>query len=287
MEAICRYIDAHADEPLTLAHLGRAAGLSAFELQRRFKATVGVSPRQYAEARRFGALKSALRAGRPVTEAIYAAGFGSSSRVYERTGSRMGMTPRRYGAGGAGLEISYAFLESAIGTVLVAATDRGICAVHIGADRERLVGQLRLELPKAELLLGAGGTGRGTHDGSSRALQLEAWTQSLAAILQGRASTAELPLDLRGTAFQMIVWQHLQQIPRGETRSYGELARAVGRPAAVRAVASACAANRVAVLIPCHRVIRGNGELGGYRWGLERKRALLAAERLPSPSPRR
>ncbi len=173
MEAICRYIDAHADEPLTLAHLGRAAGLSAFELQRRFKATVGVSPRQYAEARRFGALKSALRAGRPVTEAIYAAGFGSSSRVYERTGSRMGMTPRRYGAGGAGLEISYAFLESPIGTVLVAATDRGICAVHIGADRKRLVEQLRLELPKAELMPGrrrdqAGNTRRFTARASAR-----------------------------------------------------------------------------------------------------------------------
>lgn len=269
IEALCRYIDGHADEPLTLATLGERAGMSTFHLQRSFKAATGVTPRQYAEAARLRVLKSQLRSGESVTHAIVDAGYGSPSRVYEKVSTHLGMTPGEYRRGGLGTGISYVAYETALGWLLMAATDRGLCFVQFGDSAEALIAQLRSEFPQAKV---------GKMDEQARP-QFEVWMMVLAQQLGGAKTAAGLPLDLRGTAFQMRVWAYLMQIPSGELRSYSEVAAAIGHPKAVRAVASACAANRVGVLVPCHRVIRGDGGMGGYRWGLERKRALIDAER--------
>lgn len=272
IEALCRYIDANPEQPLTLAALAEHARLSPFHLQRRFKALTGVTPRQYAQAARLRLLKSGLRAdGASVTAAIHAAGYGSASRVYEQVATHLGMTPGEYRAGGRGARISYAASESALGWLLMAATDRGLCFVQFGGSEAALVERLRAEFPQAQIDAMA----------EPSRPQFAAWMAALNAQLSGAqaAAGATLPLDLRGTAFQMKVWDYLLKIPSGELRSYTEVAAAIGHPNAVRAVASACAANRVGVLVPCHRVIRGDGGLGGYRWGLERKRALIDAER--------
>ncbi|WP_428311499.1 methylated-DNA--[protein]-cysteine S-methyltransferase [Hydrocarboniphaga sp.] len=269
IEALCRYIDEHADEPLTLAALGERAGMSSFHLQRSFKAATGVTPRQYAEAARLRVLKSGLRSGESVTHAIVDAGYGSPSRVYEKVATHLGMTPGEYRRGGLGTAISYAAFESELGWLLMAATDRGLCFVQFGDGVDALIAQLRSEFPQADI---------GEMGGQARP-QFQAWMAALAQQLRGARTAAGLPLDLRGTAFQMKVWAYLMRIPSGELRSYSEVAEAIGHPKAVRAVASACAANRVGVLVPCHRVIRGDGGMGGYRWGLERKRALIDAER--------
>jgi len=271
IEALCRYIDAHAEQPLSLADLAAQARLSSFHLQRSFKALTGVTPRQYAEAARLRRLKAGLRSGESVTEAIVDAGYGSPSRVYERVATHLGMTPGEYRAGGAGSRISYAVEHTALGWLLMAATDRGLCFVHFGDSAQALIDRLAAEYPQAEI----------SAMSEAARPQFQAWMAALATQLSGAASSAagQLPLDLRGTAFQMKVWAYLLKIPPGELRSYTEVAAAIGHPAAVRAVASACAANRVGVLVPCHRVIRGDGGLGGYRWGLERKRALIDAER--------
>lgn len=277
IEALCRYIDAHADQPLTLDALAERAALSRFHLQRRFKAVTGVSPRQYLEAARLRLLKSGLRdqpSGR-VTDAIVEAGYGSPSRVYERIATHLGMTPRQYRDGGRGTAISYVIDDSALGPLLMAATDRGLCFVHFGDEAAGLLQRLRDEYPQADL--------QPMPDAARP--QFAAWMAALTAHLRGdgaSAPAASLALDLRGTAFQMKVWDYLLRIPSGELRSYTEVAAAIGHPSAVRAVASACAANRVGVLVPCHRVIRGDGGLGGYRWGLERKRALIDIERRPA-----
>jgi AraC family transcriptional regulator of adaptative response/methylated-DNA-[protein]-cysteine methyltransferase len=268
IESVCRYIETHAAEPVTLARLGRVARMSRYHLQRSFKVVVGVSPRAYAEALRVSALKSELRAGTPVTDAIYASGFGSASRVYERASSHLGMTPGRYRLGGRGVEISYATATVKLGTLLIAATDRGICAVTLGDRADELERALATEFPSANISPGPAG-------GSPA---LAGWMRALSAHLDRRLPLPDLPLDIRGTSFQTLVWSYLRRIPSGETRSYAEVARALGRPGAARAVASACARNRIALLIPCHRVIRGSGALGGYRWGLGRKRALLEGE---------
>jgi AraC family transcriptional regulator, regulatory protein of adaptative response / methylated-DNA-[protein]-cysteine methyltransferase len=273
IESVCRYLEDHAAETVTLTRLGQVARMSPYHLQRTFKTVVGVSPRQYGEALRVSALKSGLRAGSPVTDAIYAAGFGSASRVYERASSHLGMTPGRYRLGGRGVEISYATAATQLGTLLVAATDRGICAVTLGAGPVELQRALAAEFPHAKIAPGPIAT---TPD-------LARWMRALAAHLDRHSPLPDLPLDIQGTSFQTLVWSYLRQIPRGETRSYAELARALGRPRAARAVASACARNRIALLIPCHRVIRGSGALGGYRWGLARKRALLDQEAVPAP----
>ncbi len=263
----CAFIDAHDGRPPTLAALARHVGLSPAHLQRLFTRTLGVSPRAYAEARRTARLKAHLRAGEDVTGALYAAGFGAPSRLYERAGAALGMTPGAYRRRGRGLRIAFAVAPCALGLVLVAATARGVCAVYLGDDAEALEAELRAEFAAAAAIE------RDDH----------ALAEAVAAVAaridgDGRAGR-DLPLDVQGTAFQRRVWEELQRIPPGETRSYSALAEALGRPTATRAVARACATNPVSVLIPCHRVLRADGGLGGYRWGTARKRALLDAER--------
>mgnify|MGYP001559291388 CR=1 FL=1 len=269
VQQVCRYIEGHADEDLTLAALSRRVRTSPFHLQRSFKAIVGVTPKQFAEASRLKTLRGTLRDGRSVTDAIYDAGFGSSSRVYGRVDTRLGMTPKQYRQGGKGVAISYAVSETTLGTLMMAATDRGLCSVQIGERAADLVAGLAKEFPGAAI----------ARMRPQRGDQFARWMRSLAEHLEGVQQRIEIPLDIRGTAFQVMVWNYLQRIPYGEVRSYAEVARAIGRPAAVRAVGSACARNRLALVIPCHRVIRGDGALGGYRWGLERKRALIERER--------
>lgn len=267
---LCEHIRANADsgEKLDLEELSRLAGLSKGHLQRIFTATVGVTPRQYVEACRLGILKRELRAGESVTDAIYAAGFGASSRLYEKVDTRLGMTPRQYRQGGQGLEISYTVLASPFGPLLLAATDRGLCFVELGSDSESLLAGLRREFPAAKI----------ADEPTGVSPELETWSQALVSYLAGQSPKAELPLDVRASAFQFQVWTYLQSIPRGEVRTYKEVAEAIGHPKAMRAVGTACAKNPVALVIPCHRVIRGDGGLGGYRWGEDKKRKLLEAE---------
>lgn len=268
MQDLCAFIEAHP-ERATLAELSCRVHLSPSYLQRRFRAIVGVSPRRYAEACRLQALRGRLRSGEAVTDAVYAAGFGSPSRVYERVSERMGMTPGQYRTGGGGLAISYATASTPVGLLLMAATDRGLCDVRFGDDEASLREGLEAEFPAATITPRPAGTDTA----------FDAWMRAVREDLDGAgAGLLDLPLDIRGSAFRMRVWDCLQRIPRGETRTYREVAEAIDRPDAVRAVAGACAANRVALVVPCHRVIRGDGGLGGYRWGVERKRRLLEQE---------
>jgi AraC family transcriptional regulator of adaptative response/methylated-DNA-[protein]-cysteine methyltransferase len=260
-----RYIDEHADEPLPLARLAREAGVSPAHLQRTFTRVVGLSPKQYQEQRRVGALKSALREGHTVSSATYEAGFATGRRVYEAADDALGMTPGAYRRRGAGVTIHHTAVRTSLGLLLVAVTERGICAVSLGDDESALVAALHEEYPDATLVR--------ADDARDRLVD------AVVAHVEGRARGEDLPLDVQATAFQWQVWRALQRIPEGATRSYQAIARELGRPAAARAVARACASNRVAVLIPCHRVVRGDGALGGYRWGEARKAALLARER--------
>jgi len=269
MQAIAAFISAHAGEPLSLKSLADEAGMSPFHLQRRFKAEIGVSPKDYHAAERLKTFKSRLRSGESVTAATYEAGYGSTSRVYERVDGALGMTPSAYRAGGAGETIVFAVRPTAFGELLMAATERGVCSVAFGADKSALEAQLRAEFPRAIVQLAT----------SEAQIPLDAWMAALDAHLSAGGPRPDLPLDLRGTAFQIRVWRFLLGVKPGDVVSYSELAAGIGAPRAARAAAGACAANRLAVLIPCHRALRANGELGGYRWGLERKRALLDAER--------
>jgi AraC family transcriptional regulator of adaptative response/methylated-DNA-[protein]-cysteine methyltransferase len=262
---VCRYLETCLDEPVTLKKLGRELGYSPFHIQRSFKALLGVSPRAWAEARRLERFKRNVRRGASVTEALYEAGYGSSSRLYERSASQLGMTPAAYRNGAEGLEIGFTIAASELGRVLVAATERGLCAVRFGDSDAQLEADLRGEFPRATLR-------RAGHD-------LAYFAAAIERLVSGSAEAADLPLDIRGTAFQRRVWEALRAIPRGETRSYSEIAAAIGNPRATRAVARACAANPVAVAIPCHRVVRHDGAPGGYRWGAERKRRLLETEK--------
>ena len=264
VERVREYIDLHADEPLPLVRLAGEAGVSPAHLQRTFTRVVGLSPKQYQEQRRVGALKSALREGRTVSSATYEAGFATGRRVYETADDALGMTPGAYRRRGAGVTVHYTVVPVSLGLLLVAVTERGICGVSLGDAEEPLVAALRAELPGAELV-------RAT-DARDRLVD------SVVAHVEGTTSGDELPLDVRATAFQWQVWRALQRIPEGATRTYQEIARELGQPSAARAVARACASNRVAILIPCHRVVRGDGGLGGYRWGVARKAALLARE---------
>jgi AraC family transcriptional regulator of adaptative response/methylated-DNA-[protein]-cysteine methyltransferase len=268
---ICRYVESHLDEPLTLDMLGEQFHLSPFHLQRTFKEIVGISPQQYAEACRMGQVRSALRGGDGIGEAAYGSGFGSISRLYDKSDAQLGMTPGAYQQGGAGLEIVYTLEPCPLGRLLVAATDRGICAVKLGDDDNVLEDALRAEFNQAHLRRDAEGLGP--------------WVAAIVRYLEGHLPHLDLPLDVRGTAFQRRVWQELQAIPFGETRTYGQVAQALGQPKAARAVAQACAANPTALVVPCHRVVRKDGTPGGYRWGVERKEALLqqeAAQRRPA-----
>ena len=266
---LARHIQAHADERLTLADLSRRSNLSVSRLQKKFKSVFGVSPKAYQDAARLGRLKSALRGGDDITGAIFSAGYGSTSRVYGEAARSMGMTPSAYRAGGEGERIFYAYRESALGPLMMAATDRGVCFAQFGDSEPALLDQLKAEFPKADIDRSPGQEG----------LELERWVEALDAHLSQQAPRPDVPLDLRGTAFQLKVWRFLLSVPEGDVVSYSEVATGIGKPRATRAAASACGANRIGVLIPCHRVLRGNGELGGYRWGVDRKRTLLDQER--------
>ncbi len=269
IQKLCRYIETHSDQALTLQTLAERAGLSPFHLQRTFKATVGVSPKEYAEACRVRQLKDSLRTAGDVTEAVYKAGFGSSSRVYERADTRLGMTPRQYRRGGEKVTITYTTIATPVGPMMMGATDRGLCFVQFADSAEDLLKLLQQEYPAATL----------TPMSEPPHPDFVTWMQRLSEHLAGARPQLEMPLDIRATAFQMRVWNYLQTIPYGEVQSYGEVAAALGQPQASRAVARACASNRVALVIPCHRVIRGTGEMGGYRWGMARKRTILDRER--------
>jgi len=263
LDKIRAHIEAHLDRPVRLAELGRVAGLSPFTVQRMFKQAMGVSPLQYQRALRAASLRGALKQGDTVTNAIYNAGFGSASRAYE--GAQLGMTPARFAQGGRGERIGWAAVRSPFGWVIVGATERGLCWLALGNTAAEAEASLRAEFPAAEL----------KHDASLTKLV----NAALSAVNGTANASAELELDLRGTAFQLRVWKALREIPRGQTRSYSQLARELGNPNATRAVARACATNRVAVVVPCHRVVGASGSLTGYRWGVDRKRQLLDAER--------
>lgn len=259
-----------AETPPTLAELGRAVGLSPHHLQRSFKRLLGVTPRQYADARRQERLRAGLRSGQAIAGALYAAGYGSGSRLYENARTTLGMTPATYRRGGRGERIRHGVAVSPFGLVLVAATDQGICRIALGDSREQLRADLERELPAAELV--------------PADRELEGWIERLLADVAAGLPASDLPLDVRATAFQRRVWETLRRIPAGATATYGEVARAIGAPGAERAVARACARNPLALLIPCHRVVRGDGDTGGYRWGVARKRALLEREGAYAPS---
>ncbi len=264
VKAICRYIEQHLDEPITLQRLGKAFHQSPFHLQRRFKAVLGITPREYVDSCRMRQLKRNLQAGDNVTRAMYDAGYGSSSRLYEKTASQLGMTPDKYRRGAIAAAIRYTCADSPLGRMLIAATDRGICSIQFARSDGELIEGLRREFPFAV---------RKPDDSG-----LQAWAEALLSQMNGKELNSTLPLDIRATAFQRRVWTYLQSIPFGATRSYGEVAKAIGRPTASRAVARACATNPVAVAIPCHRVVREDGNISGYRWGVERKKTLLEME---------
>jgi len=269
---VCHLIEAHdSPETLTLASLSSQTDISRYHLQRTFKRIMGITPRQYAEARRLSRLKGLVKERNDVTSALYEAGYGSSSRLYERANERLGMTPATYLRGGSGMTIGYTVLDSPLGRLLVAATGRGVCAVSLGEVDADLVEALTQEYPAAEIHRDDVGVGE--------------WAAALVKHLSGWQPDLDLPLDLRVTAFQWRVYEELRSIPYGSTRSYGEIAGAVGLPNGARAVGHACATNPVALIVPCHRAIRKNKGLGGYRWGLERKKKLLARESGALPEP--
>jgi AraC family transcriptional regulator, regulatory protein of adaptative response / methylated-DNA-[protein]-cysteine methyltransferase len=262
---ICRLIDESVEESPDLAYLSQQVKVSLFHLQRVFKKLMGITPRQYVESRRTELFKAGLKEGQTVIKAMYDSGYGSSSRLYEKASAQLGMPPATYGKGGKGMTIAYTIVESRLGLLLVAATNRGICSVMLGDSNEELTDCLHHEFPRAEIW----------RDDDLLQLQVKTLLECLA----GQTPHADLPLDVQGTAFQMRVWEELRRIPRGQTVSYSELANRIGKPTAARAVARACATNPVAIITPCHRVIRGNGELSGYRWGIERKRKILEKEK--------
>lgn len=262
VERICRYIEAHAGEKVTLARLARFAGVSPFHLQRSFTREMGISPRQYLESCRFSNFKRQLRRG-SVTDSLVEAGYSSPSRLYETAKGKLGMTPKQFRAGAPNEQLRFTTFSTEIGDVLLAASAAGICGVQFldGRDPEAL---LHSEYPLANAVRDDAG--------------LKVWAGATAELIRGGSASRSLPLDIRGTAFQQRVWQELQRIPAGQTRTYSDIARKIGRPAAVRAVANACAANHLAVVVPCHRVVRSGGELSGYRWGVGRKQHLLERE---------
>jgi AraC family transcriptional regulator of adaptative response/methylated-DNA-[protein]-cysteine methyltransferase len=265
VRSACRFMESNLESPLTLSALGDLVGLSPAHLQRVFKRVTGITPRQYAEACRLDRFKSRLKQRRTVTMALYEAGYCSASRLYERAASHLGMTPATYQRGGHGTHIRYTLVPCPLGRLLLAGTQRGVCAVYLGDEDGELEAALGDEYPAAAV---------GRDDAG-----LKSWAEAVVNHLSGRQPHLDLPLDVRATAFQWRVWQELRAIPPGSTSSYREIAEALGQPTAARAVARACATNPVSVVIPCHRVVRGDGHLGGYRWGLGRKEELLKRER--------
>ncbi|HYH00213.1 MAG TPA: bifunctional DNA-binding transcriptional regulator/O6-methylguanine-DNA methyltransferase Ada [Terriglobales bacterium] len=265
---VCRYIDSNLEASLTLRELGSVVGLDPLHLQKVFKRTTGVTPRQYIEARRLAAFKVELRVNRrDVTDATYEVGYGSSSRIYERSSEQIGMTPGAYRKGAPGIRIRYATADCSLGRILLAASDRGVCSIKVGQSDSLLIAELFKEFPKALV------------EGDQETLG--AWVSQVVSQVEGGDVPSNLPLDIQATAFQRRVFEALRRIPRGETRSYSQLATEIGAPTSCRAVAQACAHNPVAIVIPCHRVVQANGELGGYRWGKDRKKRLLETEAQP------
>ena len=253
------------EESLSLRQLARTLGATQSTLRRAFVQVTGLKPRELAEALRLKRFKSLMREGKSITEALYETGYGSSSRVYERSNAQLGMTPATYRKGGLGMKLGYTIAKSPLGKILVAATERGISAVYLGDEESKLIAELREEYPRAEIAVASD--------------KFERWVKEVLLRIDGRPPHMELPLDLQATAFQRRVWKELQRIPPGRTRTYSQVARSLGEPKAVRAVAHACATNPVSIVVPCHRVVRQDGALAGYRWGLSRKEQLLASER--------
>lgn len=271
VERLCQYLQKHVDRRVPLSELGRLAGASPFTVQRLFQRVLGTSPSNYQRELRASELKHHLQTiqsarNGAVTEAIYRAGYGSSSRVYED--SRLGMSPGKYRAGGPGEQVGYCAMKCSLGWILIASTQKGVCAVLLGNSEKELQESLRTQFPAASIY---------------RDASLEPKIEQVLSQCRENTTARELPLDIRGTAFQQRVWQALRRIPRGKTMSYSEVAEEIGNPRAVRAVATACAQNRLALLVPCHRVIASNGKLAGYRWGLARKRKLLEMEGIATP----
>ena len=262
--AACRIIEQSPAAP-ALAELARRIGVSPYHFHRVFKQVTGLTPREYAAAQREKRLRSGLARGAAVTEAIFEAGYGSSARFYEKAGETLGMTPTRFRAGGAGAEIRFAVGQCSLGAILVASSERGVCAISIGEDPDALARELQDRFSRARLVGGDA--------------EFERLVARVVGFVEAPRLGLDLPLDVRGTAFQKRVWQALRRIPAGKTVSYTELAKRIGAPGSVRAVAGACAANLLAVAIPCHRVVRSDGAISGYRWGVERKRALLDREK--------
>ena len=269
IQAMCRYIEDNYQQRLTLNDLAKQAGLSPSHFQRIFKQVVGMSPKKYQDAWRMNKFKSQLKSGEDITDAIHNVGYESSSRIYEKLDTHMGMTPTSYRKGGDKVQISYASQKTSLGIVMVGATDRGICFLQFDDEVKPLLEQLKLEYPKAEVIPMP----------KNSQLMFKQWMDSLNQYLEGQVNLSKLPLDIFGTAFQKMVWEYLITIPAGELKSYKEVADAIGKPSAFRAVASACGNNKIAIAIPCHRVIRGDGSLAGFKWGLPRKRTLIDLER--------
>jgi AraC family transcriptional regulator of adaptative response/methylated-DNA-[protein]-cysteine methyltransferase len=265
VQRVCRLLNSNENESLKLPELASQAGVSQFHLQRTFKRVMGISPRQYLAARKIDNFKTLVRKGETVTNSLYESGFNSSSRLYEHASEELGMTPATYSRGGRGVDISYTTADSSMGRLLVAVTERGVCAVRMADSDADLEKDLREEFPNAEL----------KRDDSA----LRESVQKILNHLDKNEPRLDLPLDIKATAFQRQVWEHLRAIPYGQTVSYGDVAKALGKPGAVRAVGRACATNPVALVIPCHRVVREDKTLGGYRWGLDRKKKLLEHER--------
>ena len=263
------YVREHLDDKLNLARIAKAVGVSPFALHRRFKSELGISPRQFVESCRLGTLKNGLKKGANVTRAMMDAGYSSTSRLYEQSQPKLGMAPRQYATGADGLTIRYTTVNTKLGEVVVASTDKGICCVQF-LDGSKPEVALGTEFPRAMLV-------REDHTSAEIA-------EVIRSLASGSPVRVSLPVDLRGTLFQQQVWQELRKIPTGKTRSYAEVAAALGRPGASRAVARACATNHLAMIVPCHRVVRGDGSLSGYRWGAERKNALLKGEKAEAAS---
>ena len=262
---VCSEIEGSPDGSVSLRSLAAATGLSPAHLQRTFRGAIGITPRQYADALRVARFKSELRKGKDVTTALHEVNYGSPSRVYEKSDANLGMTPATYRRGGRGMNISFTIAPCSLGHVLVAATDRGISAVYIGDRDADLTAALRKEYPNAEIRRDSG--------------KHSAWVREIVRHLAGTNPRLDLPTDVVATAFQRRVWEALRAIPLGETRTYSEVARSIGQPTAIRAVARACATNPTSIVVPCHRVVRIDGTFGGYRWGIERKESLLERER--------
>ena len=265
VQRAARQLAESGEESIRLAGVARALGTTQGTLRRAFLQVTGLAPRELAEALRIKRFKGMLRSGISITDALYETGYGSSSRVYERSNAQLGMTPATYRKGGKNMKIGYTIAKSPLGKVLVAATERGVSAVYLGDTESKLIGELREEYPRAEI--------------TAATDSFQRWVREIVQRIEGKQPRLELPLDLQATAFQRRVWQELQRIPRGRTRTYSQVARSLGQPKAVRAVARACATNPVSIVVPCHRVIREDGALAGYRWGLSRKEQLLAQER--------